>query len=421
MTAKKHITLSQAPIDGARALMSNGEYVMAAEKLFELVKLHPLDATAFALLSITLDYQGASKQAEQMWKTAMQLDTAEELGEPDSFIKRLFSTPPPLSEAKIFESAENFISQQAFSSAKEMLQRISPELRENKWLELMSTVLIQREEIAELTNLTNSFPPAKALMSLRNENRDNLQQRAIEQKIPPIIIFALPKSASHYINTKLQTILRAPQATVGRGFGNRIGDYVVPGWAKNTARGGCVVTNHLSAKAYNFQNLAKEGLTKIIVHVRDPRQALISWVHHLDNELDKRTEREKNIFHDPDYNPGWSLEKKIDYHLPGWMRFAAEWLEDWQKVAISPDDGMDVLFTTYEDFVLDERQYFKQIFHFYDLPLEYLKDLKIEKPKPGELHFRTGKINEWRNILTSAQQETATSMIPASIKERLGY
>ena len=103
------------------------------------------------------------------------------------------------------------------------------------------------------------------------------------------------------------------------------------------------------------------------------------------------------------------------------MRFTAEWLADWQKVADSPNDGMDVLFTTFEDFVLDERQYFKQIFRFYDLPLENLKDLQIEKPKPGELHFRSGKVNDWRNILTSAQREKATLMIPASIKERLGY
>ena len=413
--------LKNSALDSARSLIASGEYALASDKLFALVKLEPLNATAFAFLSIALDYQGASKQAEQVWKTAKQLDLCNKLGKPNEFVEKLFDSPLPLSLAKILEGAADLISREAFSSAKQTLQLLAPELRDNRWLDLMSVVCIHQGEISELAGLIDSFPPEKVPMSLRNESRDKIQKEAISRQIPSIIIFALPKSASHYINTKLQTLLQAPQATVGRGFGNRIGDFVVPLWSKNAARGGCVVTNHLSAKAFNFNHLEQDGLEKMVVHVRDPRQALISWVYHLDNEMAKRTEKERELSISSDYSSTWSFEQKIDYHLESWMKFAVHWIEDWLDASKGSGQKITVLLTKYEDFVDDEKKYFKRIFDFYNLPMEYLKNLQIEKPKSGELHFRRGRIDEWRDVLTKVQQQKATAMIPRRVADLFGF
>ena len=82
---------------------------------------------------------------------------------------------------------------------------------------------------------------------------------------------------------------------------------------------------------------------------------------------------------------------------------------------------LTVLLTKYEDFVVNEKNYFKRIFDFYNLPMEYLKNLQIEKPKSGELHFRRGRIDEWRDVLTKVQQQKATAMIPRRVADLFGF
>ena len=57
---------------------------------------------------------------------------------------------------------------------------------------------------------------------------------------------------------------------------------VIPSWARDYARGGASYNTHLLPTKTNIDALRQAGLTRIVVHTRDPRQIYLSVLHHQD-------------------------------------------------------------------------------------------------------------------------------------------
>jgi hypothetical protein len=76
--------------------------------------------------------------------------------------------------------------------------------------------------------------------------------------------------------SSLATILELSHMQIGNGYA--LIDQIDPQDALTFSGGGFVSQNHLAPSPENLQILQYLGL-KMILHLRDPRQALLSWVY----------------------------------------------------------------------------------------------------------------------------------------------
>ncbi len=151
---------------------------------------------------------------------------------------------------------------------------------------------------------------------------------------------------------------------------------------------------------------------KIMVQVRDPRQSVLSLLHHL-------LGTGRSI---PAYVSSLKFEHQIDWAIENKMPQTIMFIDDWLAFKQEQDklpNGIKVLITTYDELLQNEEELIYKILTFYEIPLyevTYHKLLKDEKTL-----FRKGDPNEWRYVFTAEQQRRATAMIPEEFFTRFGW
>ena len=90
--------------------------------------------------------------------------------------------------------------------------------------------------------------------------------------------------------------------------------------------------------------------SKLVLHLRDPRQAMISWIHHLDRITgnDYKSEHNLSVHPAPDKDYySFSFEEKVDWqiknYLPQLNKWTFEWLtyaENKQKILVTEFNEM---------------------------------------------------------------------------------
>ena len=103
------------------------------------------------------------------------------------------------------------------------------------------------------------------------------QKVAIEREIPSVLIATLPKSGTDFILRTLVSGLDTPHCGL-----NPVGmsSDLIPSRVHKFALGGAVATCHLRPSPKQIELLEAAGVRKLILHIRDPRQAALSMVHH---------------------------------------------------------------------------------------------------------------------------------------------
>jgi hypothetical protein len=156
------------------------------------------------------------------------------------------------------------------------------------------------------------------------------------------------------------------------------------------------------------------------VHVRDPRQVMISWFHffpHVARELDPVQALHHGV---PDDYFERSAERQLDWLIDNWLRWTIDWIEGWVQAEREPWFKTKLLFTTFEDMIADPKAFFDRILDFYGVE----RDLFVHPSKPehqGDRNFRLGEVDEWRRVLTPDQQKRASGLIPLSLYRRFGW
>ena len=145
-----------------------------------------------------------------------------------------------------------------------------------------------------------------------------------EVSAQPIIINTLPKSGSMFILHNL-----ADQLKGGMKSYHEIAHQSFPKDAINVSKllmlihGDCITQSHFDASERNIK-LLKRYCPKIILNVRDVRQATLSWVHHLDKNLDNPGMLKMLLLSLPNNYSSLSFEEKldwnIDYYLPSCIK-----------------------------------------------------------------------------------------------------
>ncbi len=237
-----------------------------------------------------------------------------------------------------------------------------------------------------------------------------------ERGLPGMVINALPKSASESIWNKLANGLGIAQGHITIGlFPDCL---VVPHRARELARGGMAAKEHLPPTPHNLEALARAGLDRIVVHVRDPRQATLSWAHFLEGDVRKRllaplwrkTSPEAAFFRRP-------FAEQLDWHIDHYLPIALRFIESWVEVAEARPHGLRVKLLDFETFKTDPDAYFDAFLDFYGIDRSlFRRDAEAET-----VHLRAGRIDEWREALSPEQAARAWAHIPPALAERFAW
>ncbi|MEM7576795.1 MAG: hypothetical protein AAF328_04895 [Planctomycetota bacterium] len=261
----------------------------------------------------------------------------------------------------------------------------------------------------------------QALETARTQKRMLATQLAAMYH-PPIFLNTLPKSGSVFIVTTLKRGLGTRFQKLGRGTFpvDQIDGERLDAFRQRHA----VSQEHVDASAYNLTLLGRQ-LGRLAVHLRDPRAAAYSWMHHLTGLMRDRPEFEKQhalLYPGDGYHERTEAERMawiVAHHFPACIA----WMSDWIGVAdgVSSTPGADTLkvhLTTYERFVDDADGYFADLLEFFDVAPTRFQRIGVEKTKA--MNFRKGKAGEWRNC-GDALVEQMTAQIPEGWFERFGW
>ncbi|WP_449419493.1 tetratricopeptide repeat protein [Phormidium nigroviride] len=256
-----------------------------------------------------------------------------------------------------------------------------------------------------------------ALSNLYKSNQIKTAAIIANGEIPGIFLNTLPKSGSMYVLEAISNGLNKPWMRIAVDDGEIIsrGDVNILAAEMKLAH------EHLPASLRNLC-LITETLDRLIVHVRDPRQAMLSWVHHLSKTI-AETEDVISLMHiipDAENYFSLSLTDQISWQIEkGHLFVFIKFIEGWLDAEAAPSFYPKILFTKYEDLAAYPQAFFESILNFYEI--DKSRFTFPEPPQQGKLHYRQGRADEWREVFTPEQAAKASSMIPKRLFERFGW
>ena len=233
-----------------------------------------------------------------------------------------------------------------------------------------------------------------------------------------MLVTTMPKSGTYYISKLFSEGLSIESRIVSHQYFPD--DVIRQPELRMLSMGNCISQDHFGPSKINLTHIGRH-VDRMIVHLRDPRQALLSYVHYLDTERFRQKEEETLLFIYPPLPDDFyrrDLASRIDWAIANWLPFLVQWVEGW--VAVADWSGRPrIKFTRYEDLVTDRDKFVSDVLDFFEIPNELLTPLDIA-PDPV-IHFRKGEIDEWVRVFSSAQLAAANALIPTALASRFGW
>ena len=280
----------------------------------------------------------------------------------------------------------------------------------------VANLLLARGRIAEAEELIRDL--SLPLNPIRATPQAFVARRrsGIERSLPPMLINTLPKSASESIWNRLAEGLQLAQTHLSIGLFPDC--CLVPARLKSAAEGGLIAKEHIPATPHNLAELRVNGLNKVVFHVRDPRQAALSWAHFVHDDVSmrlmgpiwRRIVPPAEVLRQP-------LPELLDWCIAHYLPAEIAFMEGWRQVAEDPDSGIEVLFMTFEHFLREPEDYLNQVIDFYGID----RALFAAQAEAEVVHLRKGETEEWRGVLSEAQQRRAWDQLPPALAEAYGW
>ena len=236
------------------------------------------------------------------------------------------------------------------------------------------------------------------------------QRDAISAARPAMVIASLPKSASSYVTAVTCKLLQMPVCRTAAGHFPQF--RVIDAWARQAALGGAVTHEHLAPVAGNLDALRAAGIRRIAVHVRDPRQALISFLY---TDIARAA-----------LPPRPPLGRALPWSTEEYYRAEVEWLAQWAEAEARPPAGLDVQMRSFEQLVGGYAGYFHDLWSLFgvDLPAATIARALEEMQEPGTRpvrNFRKGATDEWRAVVSPPEREKMWDLMPGDLAARFGW
>jgi hypothetical protein len=240
------------------------------------------------------------------------------------------------------------------------------------------------------------------------------------RNLPPIILMSMPKSGSIFL---AQSLCRVLQIRLAR-FGN-YGFTQPVVWSKGIRRirsGNYVCQEHLPASDHVIASLGIL-VPSIIVHIRDPRRALVSWIGHLNDLLEAGRLIDAYAFAErvmPDGYLQWDAERQLDWHVTHVMPRLVHWIEGWVRAHDDPSCKLRIVLSTLEALQADQENALRRLLD--ELGISY-RDEWLKQPGPivGKRNVRRDPSEDRKSKYPRALWERATAAVPAELRERFNW
>jgi hypothetical protein len=293
-----------------------------------------------------------------------------------------------------------------------------PQLQERLFFDSVNDVIqVLTERSVENLSLANHVRQVTLHLRLERHGAEVFDRRTGLKS--SLLLLSLPKSASHYVFSTLAAGLGLDKVTIDT---HRFPHEAVnPQLVARLAVPGSICHSHADARLGNLA-LIHRFVDRLVVHVRDPRQAMLSVVYHLNDLRVRPAPGQVAGFDLPLPNDYFErpLTKQLDWMIASSLPEFVDWIEGWLNAAANPLFRPQVLFTRYEDLHGDPTGYFARLLGFYEVAWRS-PDFRPPLPQAGSPHYRKGLTDEWRTVLTPAQQEAACACVSARMRERFGW
>ncbi len=236
---------------------------------------------------------------------------------------------------------------------------------------------------------------------------------------PSILLNTLPKSGSVYLLSTLMHGLGLDRDRISGGYFPD--DLIIRDLVESFTESPGVAQEHLPARRLNLVQL-NNRVDRMLVHVRDPRQATLSWTHHI-NKLNSKNDLYALSVVMPtlpedyfDRDLSQQIEWQIEHHLP----LLVKWIEGWLKADQDATFKPKIKFTRYKDFHRNELEFIASILDFYGIAHQDFQH-HGQSPKQGDAHYRQGRTDEWRQVFSADQIIKANAVVPDALLERFGW
>lgn len=233
---------------------------------------------------------------------------------------------------------------------------------------------------------------------------------------PSILFNAIPKSASSYCFEVIREALGLESKLISLDYFSR--DTIVWKLLEAFIQGNRIAHHHINASVDNVQFLRRCGV-RTIVHVRDPRQVMISWVHHLSGSGVTKTSHHTLDATVPEAWFVWNFDRQLDWMVEHHLPIFSDWIQGW----LDMEDEMQgqILFTTFDEFITNRKAFFHRILAFYGINPNEFKDPDLNPTSRPIFQFRKGELDEWRGLYSPDQKRRAEQIVPKSLLDRFDW
>ena len=271
---------------------------------------------------------------------------------------------------------------------------------------------VDRDSLAgELQVVKSDYASIK---NIADEYRKGLEA----SRLPPLLFTTMPKSGTYYISKLFGDGLFIGKRIVSHQYFPD--DVIRQPELRVLSRGNCISQDHFGASRINLTHIGRH-VDRMIVHLRDPRQAMLSYVHYLDDERFRKNEQETRLFIYPPLPEDFyelEISSRIDWAIESWLPLLVQWVEGWVEAA-EKQARPDIKFTRFEDMVANRDAFVSEVLAYFGIPRErFFEPNIVEDP---EIHFRKGETDEWRRVFNAAQSAAASARIPAALASRFGW
>ena len=172
---------------------------------------------------------------------------------------------------------------------------------------------------------------------------------------------------------------------------------------------GFVFGAHMPASFHNMRALETAGVRRLTLLLRDPRDATVSWAHHLKGYGPSHRSYQSKIYSLPSDFFGSSFGDQLSYHVRTFLPMAVNWIESWLEYYADPKRPIDILIVYFDELKSNPRAYIKKILDFHGLGDASLDS--ISPPEPGKRHFRRGEHAEWLDVFDDQDKRFAELLI----------
>ena len=236
-------------------------------------------------------------------------------------------------------------------------------------------------------------------------------ETSIGKKMSYILLNTLPKSGSVFIRNSIIENKKAKHVNISDGFA-LVDQLQLRNTIDFIENKECVIAqNHMDLSEIN-KNIIEYLNLKINLHIRDPRQAMLSWIHHLNRITGKDYRSEHTLRMIPRVPQNYfskSLEEQIDWNISYYLPSLMNWIEKW--VIYAERNSKSILITEYKELKDSPLDLINKIFTFFEFDKYEGSSLPDIGNKIDDNHIRVGSANEWENIFTEKQKIKSSSII----------